>query len=327
MDIKKSLGEEIERINMEIDKALQVDGDESLKDAMRHYPMAGGKRLRPALAMLVADAISGDGKKTLPFGVALEITHNFTLVHDDLMDRSPIRRGIKSVHTLWGEATAINAGDALFARAFEVLTDISDDYKAFKELLRDFSVMVRGIADGQQMDMNFEGRDDVTEAEYLKMIEKKTALMFQVAAKGGALLANGTREQIEAMEEYGRLLGMGFQIWDDYLDIAADQEKLGKPVGGDIRNGKRTLMVVYTMEHAGPEQKECFLAILGNKDASDEEVQEAIGIMRDVGAVEHGKQMALDFARRAEEKLECLPPSKQKDILTELVYYMIKRDM
>jgi len=315
----------IKTIDGAIDRALQIGDEKRLREAMRHYPLAGGKRLRPVLAMIVADAVAGKGKLTIPLGVALEITHNFTLIHDDLMDKSSIRRGVQTVHKKFGDATAINAGDALFARAFEILADIKGDAAQFKELMVEFALMVRGIAEGQQMDMEFEKRGEVTEEEYLLMIEKKTALMFQTAAKGGAMVAGGTPGQVEAMSEYGRLLGLGFQIWDDLLDLKGDEKKTGKPVGGDIKNGKRTLIAVHALENLKGKPRKRFLEIFGNQKATKNEVAEAIAILEKAGSIKHAEELALEYAERAREKLMVLPESKERDILESLVDYMTER--
>ncbi|MDG6219927.1 MAG: polyprenyl synthetase family protein, partial [Candidatus Thermoplasmatota archaeon] len=172
-----------------------------LQEAMRHYPAAGGKRLRPVMAIVACSAVGGDDQKALPYALALEITHNFTLIHDDLMDKDDLRRGRKAVHVLWGDATAINSGDALFALAFKLLAKLDTSHQDFLELLQDFATMVQGIAEGQQLDMDFEKRKEVSEEEYRVMVEKKTALMFQYAAKGGAIIGGGSREQIDAMSE------------------------------------------------------------------------------------------------------------------------------
>jgi len=325
MDLKNILSNRIEAVNQALTVTLDVGEQEKLRKAIRHIPMAGGKRLRPVLAMITADAISGKGEKVIPFGVALELIHNFTLLHDDIMDKDSTRRGVKTVHVLFDEATAINAGDVLFARAFETLstTEVKDD--VLRDLVREVAAAVRNIGEGQQMDKDFEDRLDISEKDYLKMIEYKTAKLFQIAAKGGAMVAEGTKEQIEVMSEYGRLLGMGFQIWDDYLDLKADEKLLGKPVGSDIKNGKRTLMVVHALAKLKGEDRETFLMALGNQNASKEEVKEVIKIMDNVGSTTYAKQMALDYAKKSKELLNVLPESEHKDLLGKITNYMVTR--
>jgi geranylgeranyl diphosphate synthase type I len=310
MDIKNMLNDKIEMVNLALKDVLDVGEQEKLRRAVQHIPMAGGKRLRPVLAMLTADAISNSGKKALPFGITLELIHNFTLLHDDVMDKDELRRGVKTVHVLFDEATAINAGDVLFARAFETLTTTNVDGTVLKKLVREVAQAVRNIGEGQQLDKDFENRIDITEKDYMKMIEYKTARLFQIAAKGGAMIAEGTEEQIRSMTDYGRLLGIGFQIWDDYLDLKADENLLGKPVGSDIKNGKRTLMVVH---------------VLGDQNASQQNVARAIEILDITGSTSYAEQMALDFAKKSKELLEVLPQSEHKDILGKITDYMVQR--
>jgi len=327
LDIKTAIALRKEEIESELRKSFEIVGQQRLRKAMEHLPSAGGKRLRPALAMISADAVKkGEGKRALPFGIALEIIHNFTLVHDDIMDRDELRRGVKTVHVVFDEAMAINAGDAMFALAFNILSriDVSDD--VLRDILEDVSSMVLGIAEGQQMDMDFEERMDISPEEYLEMIEKKTALMFINAAKNGARIAGAPPEIYEKMAEYGKYMGLAFQIWDDYLDLRADEETLGKPVGSDIRNGKKTLMVLYAINRLEGEDKERFLSILGNESASEEEVKEAIALMEKVGAIEDAENLALEYAEKAKNALNVLEDGEEKEALLDLVDYVIRRN-
>ncbi|UCG70903.1 MAG: polyprenyl synthetase family protein [Thermoplasmata archaeon] len=325
MDLKSMLEDRINTVNKALEDALDIGEQEKLRKAIQHIPMAGGKRLRPVLAMLCADAISEKGEKVIPFGVTLELIHNFTLLHDDVMDKDSLRRGVATVHTLFDEATAINAGDVLFARAIETLstTDVSDS--VLRELVREVAKAVRNIGEGQQLDKDFENRIDISEKDYLMMIEYKTARLFQMAAMGGAMIAEGKKEQITALAEYGRLLGMGFQIWDDYLDLKADEELLGKPVGSDIRNGKRTLMVVHALVRLEGEDRSKFLSVLGDQKATQQEVIDAIGLMDKVGSTAYAEQMAHDFAKNSKELLDVLSDSEHKDLLIKITDYMVER--
>ncbi|MEE9152174.1 MAG: polyprenyl synthetase family protein [Thermoplasmata archaeon] len=325
MDIGIILSDRIDAVNLALTNALDVGRQDKLRKAIRHIPMAGGKRLRPVLAMLTADAISNKGEKAIPFGVTLELIHNFTLLHDDVMDKDALRRGVKTVHVLFDEATAINAGDVLFARAFEILstTDVND--AVLRKLVREVAEAVRNIGEGQQLDKDFENQTDISEEDYLKMIEYKTAMLFQVSVKGGAMIAGGTEEQIKAMAEYGRLLGMGFQIWDDYLDLKGDEVLLGKPVGSDIRNGKRTLIVVHALARLEGDDKNNFLRVLGDQNASLEEIRNAISLLDKAGSTTYAEQMALDFAKRSKELLKALPESEHKDLLVKITDYMVQR--
>lgn len=326
MSLMEKLGRRRTEIDRELEVALAVGENERLRTAMKHYPLAGGKRLRPVLSYLVTDAISGNGRVTVPFGAGLEILHNFTLVHDDIMDRADMRRGIASVHKKFDIPTAIIAGDALFALGFEEICKLEVDDVLLRIILNDTAVAVREVAEGQQMDMEFEKRDDVQVREYLTMIDKKTARLYFTAARVGAIIARGTIDQIKAMGDCGYLMGVGFQIWDDVLDLEGEEQKTGKAVGGDIREGKRTLMAVYAMNNLKGEEKKRFLSILGNQKATKKMVQEAVDIMHKCGAVSYAKNFALEYIREAKEKTSVLQDSEAKDLLLELIDFTVRRE-
>ena len=274
--------------------------------------------------MLITEAVDGDSARSLPFGISLEIIHNFTLVHDDIMDQDDLRRGVKTVHNVYGQSSAINAGDALLARAFEILTTIELENDKLLNLIHEVARMVRQLGEGQQSDLDFEDQLEITADEYLGMIEKKTGLMFMMAAKGGAVIGNGSDEQVEAMAEYGRLLGIGFQIWDDVLDIKRSKDM--KSYGSDIKAGKKTLMMVYAFEHASEDDKVQLNQIVGNRTASDDDINLAIEILNRSGAVDYTQNLAEEYADKARELLKVLPDSESKKVLEEFVEFMVKRD-
>jgi geranylgeranyl diphosphate synthase type I len=327
MELSEELEKRREIVNTELQKALDIGDNPTLKRAMCHYPSAGGKRLRPVLAMLMGDVISGKGEGTIPFGLTLELIHNFTLVHDDIMDNDEVRRGIDSVHKAFGMPVAIIAGDSLFSLAFEILakTDIEDS--KLRGLLEDTAITVRVIAEGQQMDMEFESRVDVSESEYLEMIGKKTACLFDLSSKGGALIAGGTDEQVEMASEYGRFLGMGFQIRDDIIGAVGDEGTIGKPVGSDIRNGKRTLIAVKALETLEGNEKKRFMEIFGNGSASDDEIREAVSQLESSGAIRYAQGTARRYAEKAHESLKIFKESSEKEILKGLADFVVAREV
>jgi geranylgeranyl diphosphate synthase type I len=306
---------------------LDVGKNEKLRQAMKHYPEAGGKRMRPVMAILVAEAVGKKGSKAMPFGCSLEILHNFTLVHDDVIDQDPVRRGRPAVHVLFDVPTAIIAGDALFAVGYEVLSETDVGLEDLRTIFRSVSETVYLIAEGQQMDVDFEGTVTVKIEEYVEMVEKKTAVLFACAAEGGAIIGGGTKRQIADMKEYARLMGIGFQMWDDVLGIKGDTKKTGKPVGSDIKNGKRTLIIVHAMEHLKEgKEKATLLAALGNDKASDVQVKDAIGVLEKIGSIEFARTEALRYAAEAKQKLNCLEPSREKDVLAALVDFAVGRE-
>jgi geranylgeranyl diphosphate synthase type I len=325
MSFPEDFKDRVKKINEHLMHSMDVIEDKNLKAAMSHYPSAGGKRLRPLLATMVCEAVGGSWEKALPFGVSLEVIHNFTLVHDDVMDQDDTRRGIKTVHAQWGIAEAILAGDALFARAFEIVSETDADSQKVLRLNTILAKAVRLLAEGQQMDMDFEDAKKITSDDYMKMIERKTAVLYSAAAQGGAIAGGGSEAQEEALFEFGRLIGLGFQIWDDVLDLRSDEKTFGKPVLNDIRNGKKTLIVVSALEDLrGLERKE-FLKVLGNKKARLSELRLARDLLEDVGAVEHAVRVANELVAKGKDRLSVLKESPQKKALVEFADYMVTR--
>jgi geranylgeranyl diphosphate synthase type I len=330
MDITKDLARMAKEVDAALMPYLDVGKYEKLRQAMKHYPEAGGKRLRPLMAITVAEAVGKQGKKAVPFGCALEIIHNFTLVHDDVIDQDPVRRGRPAVHVLFDVPTAIIAGDALFAIAYEAIASTDVDGERLRRLVKSTSETVYLIAEGQQMDVDFENNPDVSVDLYMEMVEKKTAVLFACAAEGGAIIGGGSQRQIKDMKEYARLLGIGFQIWDDVLGLTGNEKVLGKPVGSDIRNGKRTLIVVHALETLGPKGKKKHakvLKALGNEKATDAEVRACIDLFQEAGSLDFAKKKALEYAQGAKERLECLRDSKEKEFLRAVVDFSVGREL
>ena len=324
MKFDNFLKEKAKEINNSLEKFLAIGETKNLYDAMTYLPLAGGKRLRPILANLACESVGGNPHDTIPFGIALELVHNFTLIHDDIMDNDDLRRGKLTVHKNFDIPTAINAGDALFAYSFEILlkTNVSAEVKNKLALL--LSQMSRGIVEGQQLDVKFETQESVTEDEYLEMIRKKTALMFETACNGGALIGNGSKKQVEKLTEYGRLLGLGFQIWDDLLDIRGKESTIGKPVGSDIIKGKNTVIIIHAINNANPNQMKIIKKVLGNGDAIQTDVKKAVSVLDELGSLDYAEKRAFTYADQAKEMLDVVP-KKNRDILSAFVDYMVKR--
>lgn len=315
----------VKTINEYLMRSLEVIENGTLRAAMAHYPSAGGKRLRPLLTTIACEAVGGEVRRALPFGVALEMVHNFTLVHDDVMDEDETRRGIRTVHAQWGVPEAILAGDALFARAFELVPETRVKGDAALRLTQLLASSVRLLAEGQQMDMEFEDAKNVSVADYMRMIELKTSVLYSAAAKGGVIIGGGTKKQEEALFEYGRLVGLGFQIWDDVLDLRSDQETFGKPVLNDIRNGKKTLIVINALEDLKGSDRAEFLRILGNRKATKRELERAREILEKVGAVDHAVSVANKLVGDAKAKLSALRASPHKHALEQFADYAVTR--
>jgi geranylgeranyl diphosphate synthase type I len=218
------------------------------------------------------------------------------------------------------------AGDILFTKAFESMHNMPGDCSVFKNVEFGLIDCVREICEGQQMDLDFENRKIVSENEYLEMIRKKTAVFFQYAAEAGAIVGGGNREEINALNEYGLNLGIAFQIWDDYLDISSNINTLGKDIGNDIRNGKKTLIAVHCLNNAKGEEKKIINRIFGNPKASAQDIKEIFALFEKIGSIEYVKNKAIKHCERAKNALKALNETEAKKILLELANYTISRE-
>lgn len=307
-------------INEAIMGYLPKQEPQDLYEAVRYLPAAGGKRLRPIMAMLACKAVCGSHTTAIPFGAALEIIHTFTLAHDDIMDQDQQRRGMPAVHAKFGEATAILAGDTLFAKAFEIVSESKLSPTMITTLTHNIAAMSREICEGQQMDMQFEKQQDVTEKSFLEMIEKKTARLFEHACFGGAIIGGGNVAEQEALRVYGKNVGMAFQLWDDYLDIMG--KDIGKPVGSDIREGKKTLVFIYAQTHAVDKD---WLSYYGKQDATSAELQRVLQVFTDSGALDYATEQAQQYADTAKRALDVLSDGMAKQALLDVATFAVTR--
>jgi geranylgeranyl diphosphate synthase type I len=326
MDIQNELEKKAMIFNSYWAQYLQIKQPTILYEATQYLPTAGGKRFRPFLTMLCCESVSGDPQKALPLATGIELVHNFSLVHDDIMDHSLLRRNLPAVHVKFGEPAAILAGDLLFAKSFEAILATSVEFTAFKQLQHDFINCIIAICEGQQLDMEYEVRKTVTEQEYLEMISKKTGALFELSSKGGGLVGGGTQKEISALQTYGLSLGLAFQIWDDYLDMSSTKSTLGKDIGNDIRNGKKTLIAVHSLTHASGKTKKQLEDCFGNRQATEQDIAVVYDIFRDLGSVEYAQHRAVQFVNEAKEALTSLRSSEAQELLYQLIEYTIQRE-
>lgn len=315
--------EEIKKRSLHVDKGIEeylpIDKPYELYKAARYLPDAGGKRLRPATVILAAEAVGSDLETVLPAAVSVELVHNFTLVHDDIMDRDDIRRGMPSVHVKWGEAGAILAGDTLYSKAFEILTHAPGKPESNLKCIDILSKACRDICEGQWMDVEFEERDDVTKEEYIEMIEKKTGVLYAASMQIGAILGGAPEEVSDAFYECGRLIGIAFQIYDDVIDMTTPEEVLGKVRGSDLMEGKKTLIAIHALN------KGVDLKIFGKGEATTEEINEAVKQLEDAGSIDYVRDLALSYIAKGKELLDVVEDSEAKTILLAIADYMITR--
>lgn len=227
----------------------------SLYDPIRYIMSLGGKRLRPLLVLLAYSLYKKDVKKIVPIAVAVEAFHNFTLLHDDIMDNAPLRRGMKTVHEKWNANTAILSGDVMLVKVYDQLLAVERDL--LKDVLIKFNRCAAEVCEGQQWDMEFEQKKKVTEEEYVNMIKQKTAVLLGFSLELGGMLAHTSKADQKALLNFGIDIGIGFQLKDDWLDVFGDGKKFGKQVGGDIIANKKTYLLITALAIAkGPTKKE-----------------------------------------------------------------------
>jgi geranylgeranyl diphosphate synthase type I len=296
-----------------------VDTVGDLNKASAHLLAAGGKRLRPAVVMLAADAVRhGSSDDILPAALALEITHTFTLIHDDIMDDDNLRRGVQTVHTKWDMPTGILAGDVLYARAFEYICKAKASEAA---KVRAVTMLARACADiceGQHKDMSFEKRTDVDEYEYIEMVKKKTGVLYAAAAGIGAVLAGGNPMQVKTLYNFGLNTGIAFQIQDDLIDLLTPAEKSGKDRASDLREGKQTLLMIKAREKGVDLLKY-------RRELSDADIDAAIKELTEAGVIDEVKKAASDLVADSNKHLAILPPSRERDLLMEIGEFFVTR--
>lgn len=276
----------------------------------------GGKRLRPVLVLMASEIFDTPFEKALDAALAVEVFHNFSLIHDDIMDEAPLRRGKETVHKKWDVNTGILSGDAMLINAYQLFENYDGGiYKALTSL---FTKTAIEVCEGQQYDVDFEDRDDVTIAEYLKMIEYKTAVLVGAALKMGAIIAEAGKEDQERIYNFGRLLGIAFQLQDDYLDAFGDPVTFGKQVGGDIIENKKTFLYLKAMENGSDEERKQLEGLFSLKDVNAEEKVETVkSIYNSTEATLATRNEIEKYTKMAFKALKDLNVSEEKKMLLQ----------
>lgn len=295
----------------------------SLYDPNRYFLGIGGKRVRPVLCLMANELFNPIEADAWKAGAAIELFHNFTLVHDDIMDKAPLRRGMMTVHQKWGESTALLAGDVMLVTAYEYLRKMGS--KHLVRILALFNKTAREVCEGQQLDMDFEKLETVNMAEYEHMISLKTSVLLAASLQMGAILGGASERNQGLLYEFGRKVGLAFQVQDDYLDAFGDPEKFGKQIGGDIKSNKKTFLLIYALETAFAEQKKSLQQLL----LSDKEnkVAEVLTIFRQCGVDAWAKELKEAYLQQALAHLEDVAVlSGRKEALKQLALYLIQRE-
>ena len=317
----------LDKVNAHIEQLDYAHEPMNLYEPVKYILSLGGKRIRPAMMLMAYNMYRDDVEKILDPALALEIYHNFTLLHDDLMDHADVRRGKPTVHKRWNANTAILSGDVMLSLADIYMSRVDD--ACFREVMATFHKTSIEIAEGQQYDMDFETRTDVTEAEYIEMIRLKTSVLLACALKIGAILGGSTKEDAEHLYRLGECIGLAFQLRDDYLDVYGDPKVFGKKIGGDILCNKKTYLYINALRLADKEQR----AVLDHWEAAtninpEEKIAAVTDIYNKVGLPEMSRAIEEHYYSLAKAELEALSVSKeQKFVLAQFMAMLMERDV
>jgi geranylgeranyl diphosphate synthase type II len=288
-----------------------------------HYFLGlGGKRVRPVMVLMGNELFNDINEDAWNVASAVELFHNFTLIHDDIMDKAPLRRGMQTVHEKYGESTALLAGDVMLVVAYDYLAKVSTTY--LRRIVQLFNQTAREVCEGQQLDMDFEKRDIVDFELYGHMISLKTSVLLAASLKMGAILGGALDRNQNLIYEFGRKLGLAFQVQDDYLDAFGDAAKFGKQIGGDIKSNKKTFLLIHALETASPEQNEKLQELLKSDD--DAKVDEVLTIFKDCGVDAWAEELKEKYLAEALKHLDDVAVlSKRKEPLKDLASFLIQR--
>jgi geranylgeranyl pyrophosphate synthase len=318
---------DIQKVEAYLKKVLEAENEE-VYGMLLPYILRGGKRVRPMLAILCANATGADSSKAIPIASVLELFHNFTLIHDDLMDGSQFRRGEPTLHISHSMPIALNSGDALYTLVWRELLKLDYEPKELliiqKQCVNAFKMVVEG--QGTELEWERLGRFDISEEEYYDMIHGKTAALLGLSCWLGAYCAGAEKTVCNKLCRFGEKIGAAFQIQDDVLNVTGEFKKYKKEIGGDITEGKRTLMVVHTIASTDKETADKIISILSNHSKDKGDIEFVIDSMKVTDSIEYAKKIALKFIDEAEEELSTLPESPAKEALVALCDYIITRE-
>ncbi len=321
-----SLEENASSINKHLLKKLSGNPKELYK-AASHLVASGGKRLRPFMVIKCCEVLGGKKKQALPAASAIEMIHNFTLVHDDIMDNDEIRHGVPTVHKKFNMPIAILAGDVLFSKAYDVISNSNLDDKTSSKLCSRLAKACIDVCEGQVMDIQMaENKKFPSQAQYIEMVRKKTSALFDVSCAMGAICASGTQTDITNMSAFGKNLGIAFQITDDLIGVMGDPKVAKKPVGNDLREGKKSLPILIALKKSKDKNKRKLLKVFGNKNSSKKDLKEAVEIIRSLGIEEETRKKALRYSTNAKKSLEKYSGKPRKELI-DLLDFVVKRSL
>ena len=295
----------------------------ALYEPNRYFLQLGGKRIRPVLCLMGNELVETIHPDAWHVATAIELFHNFTLIHDDIMDKAPLRRNLETVHVKYGDATALLAGDVMLVKAYDYLNKIDSSF--LHPVLNLFNQTAREVCEGQQMDMDFEKAETVTHNDYLRMTELKTSVLLAASLKMGSILGGAGERNQNLLYEFGKKLGIAFQVQDDYLDAFGKPEKFGKQVGGDILANKKTFLLIHAMEKADAKKRKELQELMQN--GHPQKVEKVLQIFKDCKADEWSLKLKDQYLDEAMVHLEDIAVlSKRKEPLKEFAHFLVKRD-
>ena len=312
-------------LEQEIQKLDLPESPENLYEPLRYFLKLGGKRIRPILTLLGADLFGEKFENALSSALAIEYFHNFSLIHDDIMDEAPLRRTQETVHTKWNSNIAILSGDVLLIKAYQEICKQKPEHLV--ELMSVFNKTAVEVCEGQQMDMDFETRKTISVEEYIEMIRLKTSVLLGCALEFGAIIANANSEDKIALYNFGQNIGIAFQIQDDVLDLYAESAQFGKQIGGDVISNKKTLLILKAFELANPFQKEFLLNITQIEDSALK-IEQTKTIFSELGVKEEVLKIRDSYFEKGLAALhEIQVPAERKATLIKLVDYLKSREV
>ncbi len=318
----------IERLSKLIQESVASwelpNSPENLYDPLRYFLTIGGKRMRPVLTLMGAELFGGKAESAIHAALGVELFHNFTLIHDDIMDEAPLRRSKTTVHTQWNQNIAILSGDVLMVKAYQEIC--KQEAQHLPELMRVFNKTAIEVCEGQQMDMDFEDRNNVTIEEYVEMIRLKTSVLLGGALEMGAIVSGASLSDRELLYTFGQELGLAFQIKDDYLDLYGDPEKFGKQIGGDVIANKKTLLYLLALENSTEEQLESF-RILEKEQNLEAKVKSVRTLFDELNIPAKAQEyMDAHFSKGMDALMQISVSKEQKTDLIDLSNYLMARE-
>lgn len=296
----------------------------TLYEPCNYFLTIGGKRIRPILCLMGNELFDDIHEDAYHLAAAVELFHNFTLIHDDIMDAAALRRGMETIHTKYNQSTAILSGDVMMIQSYEELNKINGSY--LQKILRLFNKTAKEVCEGQQYDMDFENQNQVTLEAYIEMITLKTSVLLAASLEMGAIIGGASEGNCKHLYEFGKNLGIAFQIQDDYLDAFGDPQKFGKEVGGDIRQNKKTFLLLHTLDVAPEDQRRELYSLMQGQSA--DKVQKVLAIYKACGVDAWANTLKEQYLRKAMEHLEAIAVvSARKKPLKELADFLIQRDV